>query len=152
MEETHKIRDKRSLQHLYDKTLPVLANSIHSGLTDIIPLFHEFLLERVVNTWTKPADAGDDTPISIENGNVQQMGLRLRLEGFKHAVVPPFDVSKELLFTLRRTGYEVGPNKNEVWEEKLYYEPWTEAETKNIAQRWCNELIDEITKRLEGMM
>ena len=105
----------------------------------------------MVDVWTKSPDADEDTPISIENGNVQQMGLKLRLEGFQSAAAPPFDITKDLLFILGHNTYEVGPNKNTIWLEKLYFGKWTETETADVAQRWCDDLIEEITQRLESM-
>ena len=36
--------------------------------------------------------------------------------------------------------------------EKDYDQPWTKTEMEEIAQRWCSELIDEITQRLEGFL
>ncbi|MFD3003342.1 hypothetical protein ACFS7Z_23480 [Pontibacter toksunensis] len=144
-------RDKDSILHLYNKILPTLATRIHINLAEITPLFHDFGLEKIVDIWTRNVDASDDTQISIENGNVQQMGLRLRLEGFQRAGAPPFDITKDLLFKLSHTSYEVGSGKNTVWLEKLYYEAWTEDETADIAQRWCEEVVDEITLRLERL-
>lgn len=144
-------RDKDSILHLYNKILPTLATRIHINLAEITPLFHDFGLEKIVDIWTRNADASDDTQISIENGNVQHMGLRLRLEGFQRAGAPPFDVTKDLLFKLDHTSYEVISGKNTVWLEKLYYEEWTENETAEIAQRWCEEVVDEITQRLERL-
>ena len=151
MKDTQHTRDKDSIQHLYDNILPMLATRIHGNLTEITPLFHDFGLERVVDVWTKSPDADEDTPISIENGNVQQMGLKLRLEGFQSAAAPPFDITKDLLFILGHSTYEVGPNKNTIWLEKLYFGKWTETETADVAQRWCDDLIEEITQRLESM-
>ncbi|GAB3538061.1 hypothetical protein GCM10027443_32220 [Pontibacter brevis] len=144
-------RDKDAILHLYDKILPALATRIHQNLTEITPLFHDFGLEKIVDVWTKDPDASTDTPISIENGNVQFMGLRLRLEGFQRAGAPPFDITKDLLFKLGHTTYEVGPGKNTVWLEKVYFEGWTESETADVAQRWSEEIIDEITQRLEKL-
>ena len=149
MEEPEKTRDKEALLHLYNKILPPLAERMHAQLSGIIPLFHDFQLERVINTWTKDPDAGRAVPISLEQGNIQQMGLRLRLEGFQHAGVPSFDLSKELVFSLYRSWYEVGPDQQTIWLEKSYLQPWTEEEGKGIADSWCAVLIDEITKQLE---
>lgn len=152
MQDADRTRDKGALLQLHDKILPALAQSIHQQLADIIPLFHNFQLERVVDTWTKGPDASDSTPISIEKVNVQQMFLRLRLEGFQNPNVPSFDISKELLFKLWQYGYEVGPGQDNIWKEKEYYQPWNESEIREITQRWCAELIDEITQRLESLM
>lgn len=144
-------RDKDAILHLYNKTLPTLATRVHLNLAEITPLFDDFGLEKVVDIWTKDPDASDDTPVSIDNGNVQYMGLKLRLEGFQRAGAPPFDVAKDLLFKLGHMTYEVKPDKNNVWLEKLYGEAWSESETADIAQRWCEDVIDEITQRLERL-
>jgi hypothetical protein len=151
MEEAYKKKDKDALLYLYNKVLPNLAVYIHQNLSQLTPLFHDFFLEKVVDTWTKGPDANADTPISIEHGNVQQMGLRLRLEGFQRAGIPPFDVTKVLLFKLSLAGYTVGPDKEVDWIEKHHYRPWTESETRDIAKRWCDELLDEIMQRLESL-
>ncbi|WP_224996740.1 hypothetical protein [Cesiribacter sp. SM1] len=151
MEEAHQTRDKDALLHLYNKTLPALAARIHQNLQEITPLFHNFLLEKAVDTWTKDPDANTDSAISIENGNVQQMALRLRLEGFQRAGVPAFDISKNLVFELGRAMYTVSPDKDGDEIEKQYYQPWTESEIREVAQRWCDDLIDEITQRLESI-
>lgn len=151
MKDAEHTRDKDAIQHLYNTVLPNLAARIHGNLTEITLLFHDFGLERVVDVWTKSPDADDDTPISIENGNVQLMGLKLRLEGFQSTAAPPFDVIKDLLFILGHNTYEVGPDKNTIWVEKLYFEKWSESETAGTAQRWCDDLIEEITQRLERL-
>ena len=144
-------RDKDAIQHIYNNILPMLATRINGNLTEITPLFHDFGLERVVDVWTKSPVADEDTPISIENGNVQLMGLKLRLEGFQSAAAPPFNITKDLLFILGHSTYEVGPDKNTIWVEKRYFEKWTETETAETAQRWCDDLVEEITRRLESL-
>lgn len=151
MEDTEHIRDKNAILHLYNKVLPALATRIHQNLTEITPLFHDFGLEIIVDNWTKPTDESDNTQVSIENGNIQNMGLRLRLEGFQRAGAPPFDINKDLLFKLGLRSYEVCPEKNTVWMEKPYQQTWTENEKAEIAENWGESVIDEITQRLEGL-
>ncbi|WP_242916209.1 hypothetical protein [Pontibacter liquoris] len=151
MDDNQTRRSKEALQHLYNNVLPQLATHIHQNLTDITPLFHDFGLEIVVDTWTKDPDAEEGTPISIENGNVQQMGLKLRLEGFERAGAPPFDITKDLLLKLGYMSYEVGPGKNVVWLEKMYCQNWTKQEYEEIAGKWSEELIEEITQRLQSL-
>jgi hypothetical protein len=142
--------NKHTILQLYDNILPALSQHIHQNITPVIPLFHDFTLERLIDTWTKnPAtDAGVET--SIENGNVQQLGLRLRLEGFQRAGAEAFDIIKNLLFKLGHGSYIVGPDQNNNWLEKEYGQRWEQSEYKMIAERWSEELIDEITQRLEN--
>lgn len=150
MQERH-TRDKQAIQQLYNNTLPELAQQIHQNLAAVIPLFNDFGLERIIDTWTKDPAASSAVEVSIENGNVQQVGLRLRLEGFQRAGAEAFDVTKDLLFRLERNFYTVGPDKNINWLEKEYLQRWDKSEYEQIAGKWSEELIDEITQRLDNL-
>ncbi|WP_210464856.1 hypothetical protein [Rufibacter roseolus] len=144
-------RDKEAILHLYNKILPQLAEHIFQNLTEITPLFDDFNLERVVDNWTKDRSGFSEKEISIENGNVQQVGLRLRLNGFQPAGAQTFDMSKELVFKLEYSSYEVGPDKNTTWIEKAYLESWSTKESDEIAARWCEDLIEEITQKVQNL-
>ncbi|GGK68497.1 hypothetical protein ACD591_17170 [Rufibacter glacialis] len=144
-------RDKEAVLHLYNKILPPLAEKIYQNLTEVTPLFDDFHLEKVVDTWTKDRNTTSEKEISLENGNVQQMGLRLRLNGFQAAGAQTFDLSKDLVFLLEYSTYTVGPDKNTRWLEKPYLESWTSKEMEETASRWCEEIIDEITQKLQTL-
>ncbi|WP_114783992.1 hypothetical protein [Botryobacter ruber] len=144
-------RDKQTILQLYDKILPSLAGRINSDIAGVIPMFHNYGLERQVNTWSGATAAGAAEEVSIEKGNVQQLGLKLRLEGFDRAGIPPFDVYKELVFRLEQDHYLVGPNNDTTWLEKQYGQDWSKNEYDDIATRWSGELVDEITKQLEKL-
>lgn len=148
MHEQH-TRDKKAIQQLYNDILPALGQQINQNLEPVIPLFENFVLERLLDTWTKdPANPEDE--VSIENGNIQNLGLRLRLEGFNQAGVEPFDITKDLLFKLEHANYTVGPDKNTTWLEKEYLQRWQASEYVEIAGKWGDELVDEITEKLRG--
>jgi hypothetical protein len=149
--EDQPIRDKQAIQQLYNTILPALAEHVHQNLTAIIPLFDNFNLERIIDTWTKDPAASSTVEVSIENGNVQLLGLRLRLEGFQKAGAEAFDITKDLLFKLDRSSYTVGPDKNNNWLEKEYLLRWDKTEYEAIAEKWTEELIDDITQRLENL-
>ncbi|RNI30598.1 hypothetical protein [Rufibacter latericius] len=142
-------RDKEGILHLYNKILPQLAERIYQQLTPVFPMFDDFGLEKVVDTWTKDKHASSEKEISMENGNVQQMGLRLRLSGFQQAGGNTFDLSKDLVFRLEYSSYEVGPDKNSTWSEKAYLQAWSSQELEEIAERWSEEVIEEITKKVQ---
>jgi hypothetical protein len=145
------IKDRQALQKLYDTILPELAKHIHQHLADVIVLFHDFRLERLVDTWTREPGSDAGSEISMEKGNVNQMGLRLRLEGFQRVGADNFDLTKDLLFRLDRNFYTVGPNPENVWLEKDYLQRWEDAEYELVAEKWSEELIDDLTQRLEKL-
>jgi hypothetical protein len=144
-------RSKETILKLYNNLLPTLARHIHQEISPITALFNDFNLELVVDTWTKDPDVYYHEAISIENGNIEYLGLQLRLEGFLKPGVPPFDLYKELLLKLEPARYGLGPGKNVIWVEKAYDQTWTEIEIKEVADRWCSELIDDLTQRLERL-
>jgi hypothetical protein len=144
-------RNKETILKLYNKLLPTLAERIHQEIAPITQMFNDFNLERVVDTWTKDPEVYYHEPISIENGNIEYLGLQLRLEGFLRPGIPPFDLYKELLVKLEPARYGLGAGKNDIWVEKAYDQTWTEKELKELADRWCAELIEDLTQRLERL-
>lgn len=143
------IKDKLALRNLYESILPELAQHIHRHLTDVIPLFHDFKLEKLVDTWTREPGSDATSEISLDKGNVNQMGLRLRLEGFQRVGADNFDLTKDLLFKLDRNFYTIGPNQDNVWLEKDYLQKWSETDYELVAEKWTEQLIDDLTQRLE---
>ncbi|WP_162427225.1 hypothetical protein [Pontibacter pudoricolor] len=142
-------RDKKAIQQLYNDVLPALGQHIHNNIAPVIELFENFTLERLLDTWTKdPAD--NEKEVTIENGNIQNLGLKIRLEGFNKPGVEPFDMTKDLLFKLEHDNYTVGPDKNTTWLEKEYLQRWTPAEFETIAGKWSDELVEDITGKLQG--
>ena len=146
MEEQHP-RNKEALRHLYDNVLPALAGRIHEHLAPVITMFNDFRLERLVDTWSKDADT---ELISIDKGNVPRMGLRLQLLGFHRAGVAPFDISRDLVLELEQYSYEVKADKHSSWLTKPYRQNWTATELEEVTERWCGQLIELITERLQN--
>jgi hypothetical protein len=142
-------RNKESILQLYDNLLPALASRIHAEIAPVTALFNDFHLERIVDTWTKDPEVYYYEAISIENGNVPYLGLRLRLEGFLKPGVPAFDVEKELVLKLEKESYGLGPDKHTIWLEMPYGQRWTEAAQAEVAERWCAALIEDLTRQLE---
>lgn len=146
------VRNKQSILRLYNDLLPALAGLLHEEISPLIPLFHDFNLEKVVDTWTREPGIYYPDPISIENGNIEYLGLQLRLEGYHRPGVPPFDLYKELVVKLGSATYGLGGAKNDIWVEKAYDQSWTREEMEGITEKWCGELLEEMTRRLGRFM
>ena len=143
-------RNKHTILSLYNTVLPALAQRINQHIAPVTALFNEYNLERLIDTFTK--DPADETKeVSVENGNVQQLGLKLRLEGFTRAGAGAFDMQKDLLFKLERDSYTVGPDKNTTWLQKEYLQQWDVADYEMVATKWAEELIDAVTERIENL-
>lgn len=142
------IRNKETILRLYNNLLPALARHIHQQITPLLELFNDFKLERVVDTWTRDPQVYYPEPLSIEQGNIEYLGLQLQLEGFMKPGVVPFDLYKELLLKLGTRRYGLGGGRHDMWLEKDYDETWSEAQLQAVAERWCGELIEDLTRRL----
>ncbi|MFC6998891.1 hypothetical protein [Rufibacter roseus] len=141
-------KDRDSLLHIHNQILPKLAEKVYQNLAEVIPMFDDFRLEKVVDTWTKDRQNPSQKELSLENGNVARMGLRLQLIGFQRPGISAFDVAKDLIFHLEHTTYSVGPDLHTKWQEKRYFQPWTNPELDQIAQQFAGEVIDDITNQL----
>lgn len=141
-------KDKDALLHLYQTILPKLAEQSYRNLTEVLPLFDDFRLEKVVDTWTRNQENPSEKEPSLENGNVAQMGLRLQLMGFQRSGIAAFDVVRDLVFKLEHSFYTVGTDGATAWLEKPYYQTWSPTELDEIAQRWCEDVMDAIARQL----
>lgn len=145
------MRNKQSILKLYNDVLPKLAQRINDNIGPVKNLFDNFGIELLIDTWTKDPTADVEQEISVENGNVQQLGIRLRLEGFTRPGAGAFDLVKDLIFKLDHYSYTVGPDKNNAWLEKEYLQYWEADEYDLVAERWSEELIDTLTEKIQGL-
>jgi hypothetical protein len=144
-------KDKEAIQQLYNKVLPSLAERAYKHLTDVVALFDDFRLEKVVDTWTKDKNASSEKEISLENGNVSQIGLQLQLLGFQRPGTNAFDLYKDLVFKLEYSSYTIGPDRTTIWQEKPYYYQWSTQELEDLAVQWTEEVIDDLTRQLQSL-
>jgi predicted nuclease of restriction endonuclease-like (RecB) superfamily len=150
-EEVQKGKDKEAILQLFNKVLPALEDKITRCLEEVVPLFHDFTLTKRINHTSKPGYANVDLEAILERENVDLLGLTLRLEGFKKASTQAFGVYKDLIFTLQPYKYSVGPERDNLWEERLYHQEWSDLDLQEIAEKWSEEIVEEITKRLENI-
>lgn len=143
------IRSKQTIQQLLEQIIPTLAQHIHTGLEDVVPLFQDYKLETVIDTRTRNPHTDED--VSLEQGNLRLIGLRLRLESFTRAGANTFDLTKNLIFTLSPDSYTVGPAPETEWLAKDYGQSWSSEEYTATATRWNDELVEELTRKLQEL-
>ncbi|GGG18835.1 MULTISPECIES: PDDEXK nuclease domain-containing protein [Pontibacter] len=150
-EEVKKGKDRESVVSLFEKVLPELATRITKGLKEVTPLFSDFWLMKSINHTSKVNYTKEELEEILQRENVHQIGLAIRLEGFKKAGTKVFGLSKDLVFTLEAYKYEVGADRHHAWLEKLYHQDWTDEDLQNLSDRWCEEVVEHITQRLESI-
>ncbi|GAB3832828.1 hypothetical protein GCM10028895_51070 [Pontibacter rugosus] len=148
-EEVQRSKDKDAVVDLFDRVLPELAARITKCLDEVIPLFTGFWLAKRVNSLSKPNYTTEELEEAWQRENVNLVGLSLRLEGFKKAGTKAFNVSTDVIFVLENYKYGVGPTREKAWVEKLYHQEWTESELQELAEKCCEEVIEEINGCLE---
>ncbi|MBC5994018.1 PDDEXK nuclease domain-containing protein [Pontibacter cellulosilyticus] len=148
-EEVQQEKDHAALRYLFDDVLSSLIVRINQNLADVFPLFNTVWLNRQVNQTAKPDYTTEEFKEMLEAGNtVYQIGLSLWMDGFKKAGTKAFSVSRDLIFTLEKFKYAVGPDRDESWLEKLYHQQWPEEELEALADRWCEVVIEDVTYSL----
>lgn len=151
-EELQRERDKDDVRYLYNDVLPQIEEQIKKNLQLVIPEFTSTEISKRINHTSSPFYTSADLEKHLEKENVQQLGVTLRMEGFKRAGVNAFDIWKELHIDLQQFKYGIGKQQHKPWIEKLYHQKWTNEEIQELVDRWCEELIDEITERMENIL
>lgn len=93
-----------------------------------------------------------DLEKKLQSESVFELGLFINMYGFKKAGTRAFDFYDSMVFYLHDYKYQIGKDRNTFWEEKMYHQQWTEFEIQQIAEKWSEEIIDGISKRLEQII
>jgi hypothetical protein len=126
-----------------------LIEAIKKNLAEIALEFTNVQYSTRINNTTSPYFISVDFERAIIiDEHVHTLGLSLLMEGFKKAGVNTFSVWKELYINLQQFKYGVGKEQHQPWIEKLYHQNWTEDEISELAERWCEEVIEDITQRI----
>jgi hypothetical protein len=69
------------------------------------------------------------------------------MEDYKQVGIDTFSIKKELYIELQQNKYGIGTEQNKPWFEKSYHQTWASDEIQQLAERWCEEFVDEIIER-----
>ncbi len=89
-----------------------------------------------------------DLEKALLQGDITLVGLGLQTEGFRKAGVRAFGIGKDLILDLHQFKYDVGVERGQPWMERLYHQRWTEEDIIGLTDRWCEEIIEEVTNRV----
>lgn len=133
---------------IFEGFLVELQEAIKDRLRDFTSEFTTVSLGRRINSTTHAYFTLADLEKQMEKENIFTLGLHLRMEGFRKAGINAFSVFKDLYVPLQPYKYGVGTDQHKPWLERLYHETWTKEEINSVAERWCEEVIDDIHDRL----
>jgi len=134
-----------SIMTLFKETLPAIMEKADLSLkSEIYPLFHSHKLYRFFDNNSIDYLTSYDLELQLlKRGMISDMGVTIRLEGFKKAGVSAFDVSGDLAFHFEDYHYTIGPFRAKPWFTKLYDQLPDEKERNQIT----NDLIEHLIKR-----
>jgi predicted nuclease of restriction endonuclease-like (RecB) superfamily len=150
-EEVQKERDADDIRYLFNELVPQLEHEINEALRPIATAFAKVELGRRINSISGPFLIEADLEKQLLKENVNLLGLSLRMEGFKKGGTDAFGLWKDLFIELHHFKYGVGAEQHKPWVEKLYHQKWTKEEVRELAERWCEEVVEAITERLEKL-
>ncbi|OOQ59211.1 PDDEXK nuclease domain-containing protein [Mucilaginibacter pedocola] len=138
---------------IFTDVMPLIIKNINDLLsTDIYPLFQEHYISRSIrNEQFNYFTSIDLESRLLKEETIDAIGLRIELTGFKKAGVNAFNLTHNLIFYLEDYYYELGPLKSEIWDKRLYHQPWTGDAILKISERWANEIILQIHKHITGL-
>jgi hypothetical protein len=128
--------------------LPQLEQKIKGNLLLLEPEFTKVELGRRINSSSGPY-INVDLEARIQNENITLLGLGLRMEGFKKGGTSTFGIWKDLLIELHQFKYSVGVEPHKPLMERLYHQKWTKTDIQELADRWCDEVVDEMKEKLD---
>jgi predicted nuclease of restriction endonuclease-like (RecB) superfamily len=151
-EQVQKEKDNNDVWYIFKDVVPQLEEEIKRNLKPIVGDFTKVELSRRINNLSSAYLMGIDLEKHLQNDNVNLIGLSLRMEGFKRGGVDSFGVWKELFIEFHQFKYGIGNEQYRPWIEKLYHQKWTKEEIQELAEKWCEEIIDDITEKVGKLL
>ena len=139
--------NRQQIHYLFSDLIPQLENQINRNLEEIAQGFTKVQLEKRINHNTDAHFNKVHLEKELSKGDVFLLGLSLHMEDYKQVGIDTFSIKKELYIELQQNKYGIGTEQNKPWFEKSYHQTWASDEIQQLAERWCEEFVDEIIER-----
>ena len=150
-EEIQKERDDDDIRYLFNELLSALTEKIKGILTSILSEFSKVQIGHRINGTTNYFYTSVDLEAALQNGSIYLLAVSLKLEGFKKGGTKTFNISKDIILNLGQFIYTIGIEQHSPWMEKLYHQKWADKEIEEFAERWCEDLVEEISDRINRL-
>jgi len=95
---------------------------------------------------------GSDITSVIKLENIWMFGFEITLNGFERGGKNAFDSWYKFEINFDKYKFILGPQRNNIWEEKAYNELFSKEELDVIADRFIEAIIDDINGRVEFLL
>jgi hypothetical protein len=145
-EELQISKNEESVIKIFKVVLPqIMDKAIELLEAEIFPRFSDHTLSRTFDQSTFDYLTSYDLEMRLlKGGMIHQMGIHLKLKGYKKAGIRAFDVYGDLQVFFNDYNYTIGLSQAEPWLVKLYHQLLTPQEVENVA----NGFIDTILRRI----
>jgi Uncharacterized conserved protein len=147
-------KDIEITRRLFEHVIIPLARTIDTKLDKIKPYFNRLINKMVINHKAPYYDIRNpDIKALFESAeDIWVAVLDFELEGFNRAGVKVFNVWDKLHILLGKNTYSIGPNDDQVWDEKVYRNMHNAVEIENIADRMLERFLEKINDRAEQIV
>lgn len=152
-EELKKTREAEDIIYLFDEVIWSIKERTEKLLESELLLFAKTSFQRRINNSSSEVYTTSELQARLQkNESINHVGLTLSLDGFKKAGTKAFGFSANLIFQLEEFKYRIGPAPDEIWEERLYHQQWTDHELQQLAETWAEMIIEKITDSLKTIV
>ena len=149
------IKGKRTTNfafQIFNEQLTTLMNSSDSLLEkDVYHLFLSHEIFRTIGDNCFPFLTSVDLERYLILGNVDRLGLRIELKGFKRAGISAFDMTSDLFIFFRDYHYEIGTSPTVITLRKTYDVLPDRNDLASIAQFWVNSFMKQINRKIMSL-
>lgn len=149
-EEIKQKRDETITKNIFEKmVIPLKDKILEIAKSDILPLFDNSNSSLRIDGYGSNNLNDIIKRLTDSNYNTRNFIIELRLEGLKKAGKDAFDSYQELNIRLLDYKYQLGFDTRDIFDERLYHQLLTDSELTNIAEKFVDRLLDQITSNIE---
>lgn len=137
---------------LFNETLYQLRKKVTLLLEPVGNLFKDAIVAYTINGSSSYLGSADLEADLLTGKNIYEIGLFIELNGFKKGGLKSFNRFFNLKFILEKYKYQIGPDREHIWEEYLYDKVWLDDDFRQLAEKWVESIVDEVSKSIEGLV
>jgi len=138
-----------AIMKIFTISLPAIMEKAEDALNaEVYPLFDSHIIYRSINNDSFNYYTSYDLELGLMKYSIQQIGVTIKLNGFKKAGSKAFDVTSDVFIYFNDYNYAIGASKAEPWLIKMYHQLPTSDEIIRLANQLINSVIRKINQKI----